>query len=84
MANRRLWELSAGELCQKTDRGNGVGSGCFGSESEYQLEYQSDDARSGGEISNLSCANFACRRPSPVINLRGGDMFSFEPPNVVA
>lgn len=27
-ANRGLWGLSAGELCQQTDRGNGIGGGC--------------------------------------------------------
>src|SRR5215218_10464425 len=35
-ANRGLWGLSSGELCQQTDRGNGIGGGCSGSESETQ------------------------------------------------
>jgi micrococcal nuclease len=59
-ANRGLWGLSAGELCQQTDRGNGIGGGCSGSESESQQDYQSDgagsDANSGD--SNLDCAGF--------------------------
>jgi micrococcal nuclease len=33
-ANRGLWGHSAGELCQQTNRGNGIGGGCTGSESE--------------------------------------------------
>ena len=33
-ANRGLWGLSAGELCQQTDRDNGIGGGCSGSEPE--------------------------------------------------
>jgi micrococcal nuclease len=59
-ANRGLWGLSSGELCQQTDRGNGIGGGCSGSESESQQDYQSDgagsDANSGD--SNLDCAGF--------------------------
>jgi micrococcal nuclease len=33
-ANRGLWDLSAGELCKQTGRGNGIGGGCSGSESQ--------------------------------------------------
>ena len=59
VANRGLWGLSTGELCQQTDRGNGIGGGCSGSES--QPEYRSDGAGSGasGGDSNLDCADFA-------------------------
>src|SRR5215213_1885080 len=46
-ANRGLWGLSAAELCQQTDRGNGIGGGCSGSESESQPDYQSDGEGSG-------------------------------------
>jgi micrococcal nuclease len=56
-ANRGLWGLSAGEICQQTDRGNGIGGGCSGSESESLPASQSASAGNGGD-SNLDCANF--------------------------
>lgn len=56
-ANRGLWGLSASELCQQTDRGNGIGGGCSGSEAEPQPGYQSPSA-GYSEDSNLDCANF--------------------------
>jgi len=55
-ANRGLWGLSAGELCKHTDRGNGIGGGCSGSES--QSVTGSASAGSGAD-SNLDCASFA-------------------------
>jgi micrococcal nuclease len=57
-ANRGLWGLSAGELCQQTDRGNGIGGGCSGSNSQPQPGYESPSAGSGAD-SNLDCAGFA-------------------------
>ena len=57
-ANRGLWGLSSGELCQQTDRGNGIGGGCSGSESETQPDDQSTSAGSG-EDTNLDCGHFA-------------------------
>jgi micrococcal nuclease len=64
-ANRGLWGLSAGELCQQTDRGNadrgnGIGGGCSDSQSEAQPDYQSDGAGGGAnaEDSNRDCASF--------------------------
>jgi micrococcal nuclease len=57
-ANRGLWGLSAGELCQQTDRGNGIGGGCSGSESQPQPGDESPSAGSGAD-SNLDCASFA-------------------------
>ena len=54
-ANRGLWGLSGVELCQQTDRGNGIGGGCSGSESEPGS--QSPSAESGAD-SNLDCAGF--------------------------
>jgi micrococcal nuclease len=59
-ANRGLWGLSAGELCQQTDRGNGIGGGCSGSESESQPEDNSDSSVSGAnpQDTNLDCAGF--------------------------
>jgi micrococcal nuclease len=54
-ANRGLWGLTAGELCQQTDRGNGIGGGCSGSES--QSVGGSASAGSGTD-SNLDCASF--------------------------
>jgi micrococcal nuclease len=55
-ANRGLWGLSAAELCQQTDRGNGIGGGCSGSESRSVGE--SASAGSGAD-SDLDCASFA-------------------------
>jgi micrococcal nuclease len=59
-ANRGLWGLSAGELCEQTDRGNGIGGGCSGYESESQPDYQSDGEGSGANSvdTNLDCASF--------------------------
>ena len=56
-ANRGLWGLSAEQLCQQTDRDNGIGGGCFGSEPEFPAASQS--ASPGSEAdSNLDCASF--------------------------
>jgi micrococcal nuclease len=56
-ANRGLWGLSAGELCQQTDRDNGIGGGCSGSEPESPAASQSTSP--GSEVdSNLDCASF--------------------------
>jgi micrococcal nuclease len=59
-ANRGLWALSSAELCQQTERGNGIGGGCSGSEPESQPDYQSDGAGSDANSvdSNLDCASF--------------------------
>jgi len=54
--NRGLWGLSAAELCKQTDRGNGIGGGCSGSESQSVDGPAS--AGNGGD-SNLDCASFA-------------------------
>ena len=56
-ANRGLWGLSAGELCQQTDRDNGIGGGCSGSEPESPAASQSASPGSGVD-SNLDCASF--------------------------
>jgi micrococcal nuclease len=56
-ANRGLWGLSAGELCQQTDRDNGIGGGCSGSESGSPAASQSASPESEGD-SNLDCASF--------------------------
>ena len=57
-ANRGLWGLSSRELCQQTDRDNGIGGGCSGSEPESPAASQSASAGSGAD-SNLDCASFA-------------------------
>jgi micrococcal nuclease len=59
-ANRGLWALSSAELCQQTERGNGIGGGCSGTEPESQPDYQSDGAGSDANSvdSNLDCASF--------------------------
>jgi micrococcal nuclease len=56
-ANRGLWGLSAAELCQQTDRNNGIGGGCSGSEPESPAASRSASPESGGD-SNLDCASF--------------------------
>ena len=56
-ASRGLWGLSAAELCQQTDRDNGIGGGCTGSEPESPAASQSASPGSGGD-SNLDCASF--------------------------
>jgi len=56
-ANRGLWGLSAGELCQQTDRGNGIGGGCSGSEPKSPAASQSASPGSGVDR-NLDCASF--------------------------
>ena len=69
-ANRGLWGLSAGKLCQQTDRGNGIGGGCSGFEAESQPEDQSDSPASGTYSggSNLDCAGFeAHEQAQPVL-----------------
>jgi micrococcal nuclease len=55
--NRGLWGLSAGELCQQTDRDNGIGGGCSGSEPESPAASQSASPGTGVD-SNLDCASF--------------------------
>ena len=57
-ANRGLWGLSADELCKQSDRGNGIGGGCSGSESESRSGYESDSAGSGG-VNKYDCGHFA-------------------------
>ena len=57
-ANRGLWGLSAAELCQQTDRDNGIGGGCSGSEPESPAASQSASPGSGAD-SDLDCASFA-------------------------
>ena len=56
-ANRGLWRLSAEQLCRQTDRDNGIGGGCTGSEPESPAASQSASPGSGAD-SNLDCARF--------------------------
>jgi micrococcal nuclease len=56
-ANRGLWGLSAGELCQQSDRGNGIGGGCSGDQSESPPASQSASA-GATQDSNLDCGGF--------------------------
>jgi micrococcal nuclease len=57
-ASRGLWGLPAEELCQQSDRGNGIGGGC--AEPESRPEGQSDGSVSGAnpQDTNLDCAGF--------------------------
>jgi micrococcal nuclease len=57
-ANRGLWGLSEGQLCQQADRDNGIGGRCdAGSEKAEELPSSSgpSDARRGGD---LDCSDF--------------------------
>ena len=54
-ANRGLWGLTAGELYQQTDRDNGIGGGCSGSESQ---SVDGSASAGSGTDSNLDCARF--------------------------
>ena len=56
-ANRGLWGLSEEQLCQQTDRDNGIGGGCdAGSEKAEELPSSGPlDARRGGD---LNCSDF--------------------------
>lgn len=59
-ANRGLWGLPAGQLCQQTDRGNGIGGGCDNGSTTIQESSLSGSqhlgTRGGGD---LDCADFA-------------------------
>lgn len=56
-ANRGLWGHSATVLCPQTDRDNGIGGGCSGSEPESPAASQSASPGTGAD-SNLDCASF--------------------------
>ena len=56
-AGRGLWGLSEHQLCQQTDRGNGIGGGCdAGSGSEQEPSSDSSDTGGGGD---LDCSDFS-------------------------
>jgi micrococcal nuclease len=56
-ANRGLWGLSEGQLCEQTDRGNGIGGGCDAVRGAQERPSPSglSDARRGGD---LDCSDF--------------------------
>jgi micrococcal nuclease len=51
-ANRGLWGLSEGQLCEQTDRGNGIGGGCDAVRGAQERPSPSglSDARRGGDL----------------------------------
>jgi micrococcal nuclease len=53
-ANRGLWGLSAAELCQQTDRDNGIGGGCTDSEPESPQD-PSDPNYLDGDGDGVAC-----------------------------
>jgi len=57
---RGLWGLSDEALYQQTDRGNGIGGGCSGSENTPSGEAQSNGGY--GEQADLDCADFATQK----------------------
>ena len=63
---RGLWGLSEAELCQQTDRGNGIGGGCAKSstagdspEGGSASSSASTSPEGYSEDTNLDCASFA-------------------------
>jgi len=58
---RGLWGLSEEELCQQTDRGNGIGGSCSRSGVKKQPSSGSGEAKSNGDI-DLDCADFATQK----------------------
>jgi micrococcal nuclease len=56
-ADRGLWGLSEGQLCEQTDRGNGIGGGCDAVRGAQERPSPSGllDARRGGD---LDCSDF--------------------------
>jgi endonuclease YncB( thermonuclease family) len=59
-ASRGLWGLPEEQLCQQTDRGNGIGGGCDEGSSPTQNFSPSRSQRSGtGGNGDLDCGDFA-------------------------
>ena len=58
---RGLWGLPEAELCRQTDRGNGIGGGCSGSERE-EGSPGSVESAGGYEDGDLDCADFASQK----------------------
>jgi micrococcal nuclease len=65
-ANRGLWGLSEGQLCQQTDRGNGIGGGCDAGRGAEEPPSPSgpSDARRGGD---LDCSDFSTQEEAQAI-----------------
>lgn len=63
-AGKGLWGLSERQLCQQTDRGNGIGGGCSGSGPESwprdQVGGANADGTGGG--GDLNCADFTTQQ----------------------
>jgi micrococcal nuclease len=70
-AGRGLWGLSEDQLCQQTDRGNGIGGGC-GSDNVAPTRKSSSpsagtkSSRSGGG-GDLDCATFSTRAEAQAV-----------------
>jgi endonuclease YncB( thermonuclease family) len=59
-ANRGLWGLPEGKLCQQTDRGNGIGGGCADGSAPTQESSPSGSRPLGTRGgSDLDCSDFA-------------------------
>jgi len=56
---RGLWGLPEAELCQQTDRGNGIGGGCSDSELEEGSSGEQEPGSGYTEGGDLDCADFA-------------------------
>ena len=66
-AGRGLWGLPEGQLCQQTDRGNGIGGGCdAGSETAEEPPSPSglSDAGGGGD---LDCSDFPSQEEAQAV-----------------
>jgi endonuclease YncB( thermonuclease family) len=80
-AGRGLWGLSEGQLCQQTDRGNGIGGGC-GADSGAQELSSPPGAIDAGRGGDVDCSDFSTqeeaqkvleRDPSDPNRLDGSD-----------
>ena len=55
--NSRLWGLSEGQLCQQTDRGNGIGAGCDAGRGAQEAPSPSGPLDASG--GDLDCSDFS-------------------------
>jgi hypothetical protein len=56
-ADRGLWGLSEGQLCQQTDRGNGIGDGCDAGRGAQEAPSPSGPLDASG--GDLDCSDFS-------------------------
>jgi micrococcal nuclease len=62
---RGLWGLSEGQLCQQTDRGNGIGGGCAANGSAQEPPSPSRPSDAGG--GDLDCSDFSTQEEAQAV-----------------